>query len=331
MFTRPADLPDDAVATALRDGWAIDVDEIDYAVVGFGSHHWHAATKGGRWFLTVDDVDGRLRDRSDTRSAAKERLIAALSTALSLRSDGCDFVVAPVPSESGQVVELIDDHYVLAVYPHVEGVAGSYGRFDNRLERFGVVDCLVEIHGAVTRVPVQVDDFSIPGRDRLSEAMGEISEPWLTGPFGESTRELLKRHQGPLQQVLAAYDELVSAVCSNDGALVITHGEPHRGNVILSADGPMLIDWDTTLLAPPERDLWCLIDEDPGVRDQYERGSERTLDDTALQMFRLWWDLCEVSLFVHDFRRSHRDTEDTRTAWRGLEAHLDPHRWLDVI
>ena len=61
----------------------------------------------------------------------------------------------------------------------------------------------------------------------------------------------------------------------------------------------MLVDWDTALVAPPERDLWSLAAEDPSIIDQY----------------------------VDQFRRPHGDTEDTRVAWAGLECHLDPVRW----
>ena len=108
---------------------------------------------------------------------------------------------------------------------------------------------------------------------------------------------------------------------------VVTHGEPHRGNTIFTADGVVLIDWDTALLAPPERDLWTLIDEDETIAADYSTLSGRSLDDRALQLYRLWWDLCEVSLYIADFRRAHDDTEDTRVAWQCLEKYLDPSRW----
>ena len=331
MFTRPSDLSDDAVATALWEGWMIQVDEITYAPLGFGSHHWQAVAGSARWFVTVDDLEFCRLDGDDTRSAVHDRLVAALSTAQSLRTGGYDFVVAPVSSESRQIVEAIDDRYVLAVYPYVEGATGSFGRFDNRTDRLDVVDRLLEIHSAGSRVLARTDDLSIPWRDGLIAAIREISDDWSSGPFGEPTRELLQRHAGPLQDVLVAYDQLVAVVRSRDEPVVITHGEPHSGNVIMTPEGPMLIDWDTTLLAPPERDLWNLIDEDPEVRDHYEQCSGQTLDDSALRMFRLWWDLGEVALFVQDFRRTHRDTTDTRTAWRGLQRHLDPDRWVDLI
>ena len=104
-------------------------------------------------------------------------------------------------------------------------------------------------------------------------------------------------------------------------------GEPHVGNTINTPDGVVLIDWDTFLVALRERDLWSLMGEDPAVRAYYENKAGVTLDDEALSLYSLCWDLTEVSLHVADFRRPHGDTADTRVGWRSLQQHLDPTRW----
>lgn len=331
VFNRPSDLSDDAVAGALRDGWGIDVEAIEYAAVGFGSHHWRVASTPRRWFVTVDDLDARLLGDADSRSAARDRLTAALSTALALRSAGYEFVVSPMPDSSGHVAQSIEDRFTIAVYPHIEGTTGSFGPFDSTGDRLAVVDLLARLHSADIAVPARTTDHTIPCRDRLHDAMANLSEPWSTGPFAQPAHELLRQHHRSLRRALAAHDALVRAVETAGRPLVISHGEPHRGNVIVTAGGPVLIDWDTTLPAPPERDLWSLIDEDHTVRSHYERTAGRALNDNALRLYSLWWDLCEVALFTHDLRRPHEDTDDTRTALQGLQHHLDPTRWTDLI
>jgi aminoglycoside phosphotransferase (APT) family kinase protein len=37
---------------------------------------------------------------------------------------------------------------------------------------------------------------------------------------------------------------------------VVTHGEPKINNILITSNGPVMIDWDTVRLAPPARDLW---------------------------------------------------------------------------
>jgi aminoglycoside phosphotransferase (APT) family kinase protein len=51
--------------------------------------------------------------------------------------------------------------------------------------------------------------------------------------------------------------------------LVLTHGEPHAANTIKTDSGLVLIDWDSALIAPRERDLWSLALEDPAILHHY--------------------------------------------------------------
>ena len=175
------------------------------------------------------------------------------------------------------------------------------------------------------------DDFAIPQRDQLEIAVSDSSISWGPGPHGEDARRLVDLHAAPLRTVLARYDDLASAVASRPERMVLTHGEPHRANTITTPQGPVLIDWETALLAPPERDLWALVDQDPSIASEYTRRSGIAVDPDAQRLYRLWWDLCEISLYVAEFRRPHRDTEDTRVAWRGLTTHLDPSRWAGIL
>ena len=49
-----------------------------------------------------------------------------------------------------------------------------------------------------------------------------------------------------------------------------------------------------------------------------------------LALYRLRWDLCEISLFVADLRAPHEDTDDNRLEWIALARYLDPTRWDQV-
>jgi hypothetical protein len=74
-----------------------------------------------------------------------------------------------------------------------------------------------------------------------------------------------------------------------------------------------------------------LIDEDSETAAYYTSKSGRSLDNDALRLYRLWWDLCEVSLYVTGFHGPHVASADTETAWQGLQEHLDPSRWTELI
>jgi spectinomycin phosphotransferase len=123
---------------------------------------------------------------------------------------------------------------------------------------------------------------------------------------------------------LRAYDQLAGRVRDDRGAWVVTHGEPHNANVIRDTKGELrLVDWDTTLIAPRERDLWMTLDADMTGWDEYRKvlGSVR-LNEDALGLYRERWALAEICIYVAEFRRPHEETEDTRTSWKELCEYL---------
>ena len=332
MFTRPDELTDTDIVRCVADGWGLRAKEVEYAAVGFGSHHWHVSSDRNRWFLNVDDLDARPRRVEQTRVDASHRLSAALTVARSLCDGGLDFVVAPVRNRNQGVVHPIDDRYVAALYEYVDGESHSWSPYPTRADRLAVLDRIIAIHTSniETSLPRR-DDFTIPGRDQLETALTEADRPWACGPYADRARTLLRAHGDALLAVLAQYDDLVDVVAHRSERAVLTHGEPHRGNTINTSDGVVLIDWDTALIAPPERDLWMLIDEDPQIAADYTERTGVPLDDAALRLYRLWWDLCEISLFSAEFRAPHADTEDTRVAWAALSRFLDPARWSQLF
>ena len=82
-----------------------------------------------------------------------------------------------------------------------------------------------------------------------------------------------------------------------------------------------------TLIAPPERDLWALASEDSSIVEDYEARTGTRPRDEIIELYRLSWDITEISIYVGEFRRSHQESQDTRVAWASLRTCLDPPRW----
>ena len=89
-----------------------------------------------------------------------------------------------------------------------------------------------------------------------------MDQPWTGGPFSEPARQVLARHAARMVELLAWPTGSPPRWRHASAPWVITHGEPHAGNVMRAADGHLLVDWDTVALAPPERDLWMVAGDD---------------------------------------------------------------------
>ncbi len=197
--------------------------------------------------------------------------------------------------------------------------AGQFGQALSAGERDELTDMLAMLHQAtpVVAAGAPVAAIGLPRREALEAALSELSRPWRGGPFAEPTRALLAGTAGQVGQLLQAFDRMAGTVAAREP--VISHGEPHPGNILGTGHERLLIDWDTIGLAPPERDLWMVAGPAGDQARRYTRRTGRAVDPTVLAWYRLRWALDDISAFVHQLRSGHRRTAHTEHTWRSLQ------------
>jgi Phosphotransferase enzyme family len=320
VLSPPECLTSDALVKALSEGWGLKVTSVAYLPVGWGSHHWEVTdADAGRWFATADDLD-RKQPASEAAGAPLGRLRAALATALGLREGGATFVIAPIPTRAGEPLVLTDQGMGLALYPYVDGQSFSWGDFSTPAHRRGVLDLLIALHTApaAARQHARTDDFAVPHRDELELALGGDAAGWQGGPYASRAAALLAGNEATIRRLLASYDDLVLQAGRWPGRAVLTHGEPHPGNTMLTSAGWVLIDWDTVLLAPPERDLCRLDPGDGSILRAYADATGTTLLPPLLELYRIRWDVADIAADVSRFRGPHSGSLDDDKCWELL-------------
>jgi spectinomycin phosphotransferase/16S rRNA (guanine(1405)-N(7))-methyltransferase len=330
VFTRPDDLSDVSLVSHLFDSYGIAADAVEYVAVGFGSHHWSVIEDQVRWFVTVDDLDAKKHSVDDRRDSVFQRLRAALSAARVVADHGLDFVVAPIRAVDKAVVGRLGDRYGVAVYPFLDGTSYAYGDFRAVTHRDAVLGMVARLHDIADPATTGAlpDDFVIPLRQDLSVAIDRLGQRWDSGPYGEHARVLLDRHAIGVERLLEHYDRIAARLAERPERRVLTHGEPHPANTVMTGDGWLLVDWDTTMIAPPERDLWMIATADASVVDAYAALTERPVINEGLDCYRLRWDLSEICGYIALLHDTHDDTTDIRESWRNLQHYLDPAtRW----
>jgi spectinomycin phosphotransferase len=315
VHERPADIRDSDVAAALARHWALTVKDLSYLPVGFGGYHWLAADQtGSRWFVTVSDLDAPwVLD-----------LPASMQTAAWLATEaGLEFVIAPVPTTAGQVVGSLDSRFALTLFPYVDAAPGRFEDPIDDGDRAAIIDMLAALHTATPKgIQVPSRPLELASRQAIDHALASLGVPWTGGPYAEPGRDLLARYERPLRQAFARFDGLLDRVREAGGPYVITHGEPHPGNLLRTRAGLCLVDWDMTALARPERDLWWVISGDQDAA-RYSSRTGWTVNQDALALYRLRWRLDDVAEFLSEIRRPHQRTADTLVSWRVLQDTLE--------
>ena len=309
------DISDSDVAAALDRQWALTAQDMSYLSVGFGGYHWRAVDQtGSRWFVTV----------SDLASPWVPDLSAAMQTAAWLATQArLGFVVAPVPTRAGQVVGSLDSRHALTLFPYVDAAPSSFEDPIDDCDRAAIIDMLARLHTAIPKgIGVPSRPLELGTRQAIDQALGSLGVPWTGGPYAEPGRDLLARYERPLRQAFARFDGLLNRVRGAGGPYVITHGEPHPGNLLRTRAGLCLVDWDMTALTRPERDLWWVISGDQDAA-RYSWRTGWTVNQDALALYRLRWGLDDIAGFLSQIRGPHQRTADTLVSWTELQETLE--------
>ena len=291
--------------------------------VGFGDHHWELTdSTGRRWFVTVAGLSGAGRGTGPAAGYADLR--AAMDTVTALAGAGLEFAVAPVPTTDGQSLAPLGAEHAITVFPYLDGACGDFAPEMPPGDRLALIDLLARLHNATPlarrTAPVRRPDLA--ARPVLEAALGQLSQPWTGGPYGEPARQLLTRQASRLGRAVARFDELVREA-ARSGPPAITHGEPHPGNILRAAGKLRLIDWDTAGLALPERDLWSVAEAGSREAERYAELTGRRVSAAALHMYRVRWSLDEIALSVSDLRGPHEQNEDTELTWAVLTEETE--------
>lgn len=281
VFTPPTHVTDAEVLDAVRQHWETSSALVAYVPAGFGAHHWRV----GDLFVTLDGTGPR-------HTAAT--LEATYAAAAALAAGGLEFVLAPMPSDGGTCTVPLAGG-LLSVTPWLDAP---------RAERPADRGLLDRLHAAAP--PSGLRRWRpLVGTGLADELASRTARRWDSGPHGEAARVAIRTGLDALARWTALYHRLASG--ADPGTWVATHGEPHERNLLASTRGPVLVDWESLMLAPRERDL---------------RAAGHPGNPAMLEMFDLEWRLDEVAQYATWFEQPHGDSEDDRTALGGLRHEL---------
>ncbi|WDG31038.1 phosphotransferase [Streptomyces sp. CA-278952] len=323
MKDRPSDI-DETVLAATLGAWGIEPVLLTHAPVAFGDHHWVAADAEGRQtFVTVADLAHKPHCGRDA-AGAWTGLSRAMNTAAMLESAlGEAASVAPLRTGGGGTLLRLTDRYAVSVFPYVDAPAGHFGQVLDPGARRMLVERLTQLH--ITRAPLAtpVHDPALPARGVIEVGLADPQRFRAdAGPYAQRCQALLAANCTALHAALGRFDSSTARLTSEAStspatAAVVTHGEPHPGNVLDPGGRTLLVDWDTVALAPPERDLWLATDA-PEDLSRYAELTGHRPDPELLAYYELRWALDDMAAALDIFGARHPDTADTRQAWEGL-------------
>ncbi len=293
MLERPPDVTDDDVLEVVRSNWEQRATAVEHLPVGWGAHHWRVDVDGEpTLFATLDP---------DLPRHTHASLEAAYASAAAL---DLDFVWPSIPATDGGCTVPLGSRTVSVT-----------GWLDGQRPEESVAelpDLLAVLHAAPA--PATARTWTTEISSDLPHLLRDLlQQPWPE-PLGPAARDLVLEHLAQVGGWAREHARLVAL--ADPAAYVVTHGEPHVRNQWVARGRTWLIDWESLLLAPRERDLATLVHE----------GRDVDHDPSMVRLFDLEWRLSEIWSFTQWLQGPHVGDTDDRIALGGLTEELTrPH------
>ncbi len=151
-------------------------------------------------------------------------------------------ILSPVLSRDHDAVTHLDGSSVV-VWPNRSGRNGFEAP-----QSPSVLDTVGQVVRAVHDAPIPPDLAAVLPHEPLDDR-------WRRGAR-QAICEVLPQHRARVERLARAADRLARPVDRRPRRWVLCHADLHAGNVLVGPDGPVtILDWDSAMFAPRERDL----------------------------------------------------------------------------
>jgi spectinomycin phosphotransferase len=241
MLEKP-DISESLLETCLLDHYGVEATQIVFLPIGNDENSalYRAEGPGGPYFLKV-------RLHFDVVSATLPKLLS---------DRGVPGIIAPMENVRGQVWTRAE-RYHLVLYPFVEGHTGVDLELTDR-NWTDLGRALRALHE--TALPAAIENslrremFSSRWRDEVRVLLDR--EVRIVDAATEKLAEFWRLRREEIAELVKRAEQLAPIAQSDASPFVLCHGDIHDRNVLIDSAGVLhVVDWDTAVLAPKERDL----------------------------------------------------------------------------
>ena len=173
-----------------------------------------------------------------------------------LAARGIAEIIASRATRDGALWAPLDVWRVM-VYPFVDGQNGFAVKLSaSQWQTFGAA--LAKIHA--TRIPppfsIARETFTPRWREMVAAYLKNADTHAFDDPLANELATFMRSKRVEILALLARTHALAETVQARAFEFVLCHGDIHSGNLLLTHAGALhIVDWDTLILAPRERDL----------------------------------------------------------------------------
>lgn len=279
----------------LRARFSLDADSVEFLALGYDADAWvyRVHARDGDRFLKI------------RRGSVNE---AGLAVPQLLTARGIPHLLAPIPTVTGELFDEGDLTFIL--FPFVEGESGGEAVMSapQWMELGATMRAIHDLPpDSELATLLRTEDF-VPAKIGMLRQVEERihSEEHHDDAARLELAGFFRSHREQIERLVARTEALAPLARDRARPTVICHADIHAWNVLVTPEHDIVIvDWDSAMLAPRERDL-MFVDGVAGGHAAdptafYDGYGDVELDAVVLAYYRIEWavqDLAEFSARV---------------------------------
>ncbi len=331
MLEKP-DMPDESLSACLRDDFDVRATEVAFLPIGND-------VDTAVYRVVADDATAYfLKLRGWRRSGRFDPATVAIPRFLHER--GIAQVIAPIPTRDGRLWADLGDFAVI-LSPFVAGRNG----FETPLSERQWVElgtALRVMH--TTTVPPNLsaqiarETYGSHWRDRVRATQVQVEGREFADPIAARMAAFLRTKRDMIAHMVARADALGDALRASPPTPVLCHADLHAANALIAADGALyIIDWDTPIFAPKERDLMFIGGGVGGAWNtereaaSFYRGYGREeIDATALVYYRYERIIEDIAEYSERLLFTDEGGADRTISLDKFPLQFEPNRVVEI-
>jgi spectinomycin phosphotransferase len=326
MLEKP-DLPDQQLIDCLQRNYSLRIVQVDFLPLGADPNtavYRVVADDGRPYFLKL-------------RSGDFNEITVAIPRLLS--DQGMPLIIAPISTNAGQLWARVGEFAVI-LSPFVAGRNGWEAEVSDR-QRVEIGAALKRLHTLAVpdalkqRLPRE--SFSAHWRDLVRDFQARAEDTAFAEPVAARLAALLRSKRAIVDQLVLRAERLAGRLQHRSLEYVVCHADFHAGNFLIDGDSLHIVDWDTLILAPKERDLMFI---DSGIDSVWRSAHQQALfyqgygptevDREALAYYRYQRIVEDIAVYCQQLLLTDEGGQDRVESLRQLTGQFEPGNVIEV-
>ncbi len=326
MLEKP-DLPDELLVDCLKRDFGLPISQIEFLPIGADVHTAVYRVNAGGTTYFAKLRDGDFNDLSI--------IVPHL-----LESQGIAHLIAPIETTDGRLWTQFEQ-YTVILYPFIEGQDGFTTELSNRqwvelgevLNGVHTVNLPVEIRQVLRR-----EIFPTVWFERARDYLDLFARKSFADPISAQLADLMRTQRDVIEELIRRGEARRATLLADPPEFVLCHADIHGGNVLMVPNGDLyVVDWDTLMLAPKERDLMFIgggigkgWDGSSGVGQFYQGYGPAEVDWVGIAYYRYVRIIEDIVLYCEQILESDPSSPDRAQGLIYVSSNFLPNETIEL-